>query len=252
MTGPEYEEYVTNIVRQFSFCKEAIISNNRKFPGKRQPGEYEIDIAIEIRFSELIYFLMIIECKHWNKPVDRPVIQNLAQTKDAISAHKAVAVASKGFSEEARSVAIAHSIALWWVDPLLDDDRKDFLRGVAFCLREPLPIEKLYYELRSYLFSTLGIDRNKDINGHLHHIDTIVGNAYAQITSFEDWRNLETLHKLVEWENSSIQEILNFTSSVDRPDPIAMQDILQAIVSNNELRFLHLMKSDCRIINHPV
>jgi hypothetical protein len=71
MTSSEYEEYVTKIVRQFDFCKRAKISNNRKFKGKRQPGKYEIDIAVEVRFSEAIYFLMIIECKYWNRPVDR-------------------------------------------------------------------------------------------------------------------------------------------------------------------------------------
>src|SRR5215475_4113656 len=133
MTSSEYEQYVTTIVRQFDFCKRAKISNNRKFKGKRQPGEYEIDIAVEVRFSKAIYFLMIIECKYWNRTVDRPVIQSLAQTRDAISANKAVIATVQGFSKEAISVAEAHGIALWRVDPEFDKKRK-LLEVLAFHL----------------------------------------------------------------------------------------------------------------------
>jgi restriction endonuclease len=133
MTSSEYEQYVTKIVRQFGFCKHAKISNNRRFQGKRQPGEYEIDIAVEVRFSEAIYFLMIIECKYWNRPVDRPVIQALAQTRDALSAHKAVVATVQGFSKEAISVAEAHGIALWRVDPEFDGE---LLKSVASDNRE--------------------------------------------------------------------------------------------------------------------
>src|SRR5262245_59329760 len=175
MTSSEYEKYVTKIVRQFDFCKHAKISNNRKFQGKRQPGEYEIDIAVDLRFSEAIYFLMIIECKYWNRAIDRPVIQSLAQTRDAISAHKAVVAAIKGFSKEAISVAEAHGIALWRVDPEFNDKRKKLIDGILFYHFEPSPedkaINELYYELHSQLLSAISVDRdgylNKSIDKYL-------------------------------------------------------------------------------------
>jgi Restriction endonuclease len=168
MTSSEYEEYVTKIVRQFDFCKHAKISNNRKFQGKRQPSEYEIDIAIEVRFSEAVDFLMIIECKFWNRPVDRPVIQSVAQTKDAISAHKAVVVTVQGFSKEAISVAEAHGIALDmdWDEYVDEGEDKYLLRDL-----------------------------------HCATFNTILRDAYAQITSHEDWRQVDALGRLAQWEN---------------------------------------------------
>src|SRR5262245_4156523 len=181
MTSSEYEQYVTKIVRQFGFCKRAKISNNRKFQGERQPGEYEIDIAVEVGFSEAIYFLMIVECKYWNRPVDRPVIQALAQTRDAIAAHKAVVATVHGFSREAISVAAAHGIALWRGDLEFDEERKN-LQGVLFSIRrtyhshEDRVINKLYYELRSQFRSAIDWEEDKL---HAASINTILRDAYA-------------------------------------------------------------------------
>src|SRR5262245_39929687 len=192
MTSSEYEQYVTKIVRQFGFCKRAKISNNRRFQGKRQPGEYEIDIAVEVRFSEAIYFLMIIECKYWNRSVDRPVIQALAQTRDAISAHKAVVAAINGFSKEAISVAEAHGIALWRVDPEFDKVRKNLIESIAFYRFEIPPediaINKLYSELHSQLLSAISVDWDGDVTTS---ISAILRDAYTRITSHEDWRQIE-------------------------------------------------------------
>src|SRR5205085_5067636 len=161
MTPSEYEEYVAELVRQLEFCRNAKISRNRKFQGKRQPGQYEIDIAVEITFSEAIYFLMLIECKYWTRVVDRPVVQKLAQTRDAIAAHKAVIVSPAGFSSEAVDVAKALGIALWVLCPgrvvnkinlcvdvttshardLFDDLRVGFLKAVD--ITAPAPKEDI-------------------------------------------------------------------------------------------------------------
>src|SRR5262245_31453600 len=224
MTSSEYEQYVTKIVRQFGFCKRAKISNNRRFQGKRQPGEYEIDIAVEVRFSEAIYFLMIIECKYWNRPVDRPVIQALAQTRDAISAHKAVIATVHGFSKEAISVAEAHGIALWRVDPEFDEEREDLLEGIAYHFREPFPedkgINELFFELRSPFLSAIDVDWDGYVDEcggeyllrelHATSVNTIFRDAYAQITSHEDWRQVEALEALAQWEDSSMKKLTTF------------------------------------------
>lgn len=57
--------------------------------------------------------LVIIECKNLGRRVDRPVVQKLVQTRDAIAAHKAVIASPKGFSDEAIDVARANGVALW-------------------------------------------------------------------------------------------------------------------------------------------
>ena len=117
MDASEYEEYVAELTKQLRFCRDAVISRNRKFRGKRQPGNYEVDVAVEVLYGDFLHFLMIIECKNWKRPVDRPVIQKLLQTRDAIAAHKAVVVSPVGFSDEAIAVAEANGVALWVICP---------------------------------------------------------------------------------------------------------------------------------------
>jgi restriction endonuclease len=257
MTPSEYEQYITDFVRQFDFCKQAKVSNNRKFQGKRQPGEYEIDIAVEINFSEIIYFLMIFECKYWNRPVDRPVIQSLAQTKDAISAHKAIAVSPNGFSEEARSVAYAHNIALWRIDPDEDEESRKGIRiGFQACLRQPFPIESLYDELRSSLFATIGIDWSKGASKHLfskQYISTIVENAYTQITNYENWRDVDALKALVEWEDSSIEKLIDFNSiRLEKAPKQLMRNILREVALDNYITFQYLLSHSELSTSNPI
>jgi hypothetical protein len=117
MDASQYEEFVLELVRQLEFCRNATISRNVKFVGKRQPGQYEIDIAVEVAFGGVARFLLIVECKNWSRPVDRPVVQKLAQTLDAIAAHKAAIASPVGFTKEAIEVAEAHGIALWVIAP---------------------------------------------------------------------------------------------------------------------------------------
>lgn len=115
MTPREFEQYVSQVIQQLALSENAKISTNRKFTGKRQPGEYEVDIAVEFRLAELLDILIIVECKNWKRPVDRPVIQKIAQTRDAISAHKAAVVSPVGFTKEAVDVSKNLGVALWVV-----------------------------------------------------------------------------------------------------------------------------------------
>lgn len=113
MDFKEYEQFTAAIIKDFKQFKNAEISTNSRVKGIRQPGEYEIDILVRIRLQELLDFTIIVECKQWNKKVDRPVVQKIIQTKDAISAQKAVIVSPIGFTQEAIDVAKANGVALW-------------------------------------------------------------------------------------------------------------------------------------------
>jgi hypothetical protein len=84
-----YEQYVARVVRSMSFSDKAKVYTNQRYPGIRQPGSYEIDVACELCFGDSLFFLIIVECKNWTRPVDRPQVQKLIQTRDAITAHKA-------------------------------------------------------------------------------------------------------------------------------------------------------------------
>jgi len=111
-----YEKLVAAVVlADFQGFDSAEVMKNKRFAGIRQPGNYEIDVAVKMTIGNATEYLTIFECKFLNKKVDRPIIQKLIQTRDAISAHKCVVVTNKGYSEEAIKVASANGVGLWIV-----------------------------------------------------------------------------------------------------------------------------------------
>ena len=113
MNAAEFEDFVCLVVNRLDIARLGKVYRNRRYEGQRQPGHYEIDIAVELTLDEALAFLVVVECKNWSRPVDRPVIQKLVQTCDAISAHKAVVVSANGFTSEASAVAVNSGVALW-------------------------------------------------------------------------------------------------------------------------------------------
>lgn len=113
MTPAQFEQFVEATLRSLDYFQDAQFFRNTQFSGVRQPGDYEIDIAVRAKLGGFVDFLMLIECKNWKRPVDRPVVQKLAQTRDAVAAHKAVIVSPVGFSKEAVDVAASFGIGLW-------------------------------------------------------------------------------------------------------------------------------------------
>ena len=113
LTASEFEQYVAELVQALKFAKQGIVYRNRRFAGIRQPGVYEIDVALEIQLDPAINFTLIVECKNWKRRVDRPIVQKLAQTRDAIGADKAAIASPLGFTKEAKEVARTLGIALW-------------------------------------------------------------------------------------------------------------------------------------------
>jgi Restriction endonuclease len=169
MTPREYEDYVEEVIRQFDFWNAATVTRNRRFPGVRQPGNYEVDIAFEVALTELVSFLLIVECKNHGRPVTRPVIQQLAQTRDAISAQKAAVVSPRGFTSEAVAVAAAQGIALWVIAVDVPTEVVMAYEGLKI-----LSLSDVFYELRAGYLEAFGIDVKAD-QSPLHLIN--VGRA---------------------------------------------------------------------------
>jgi hypothetical protein len=113
MTPKDYEIYVAQLIGELSLFKGVTLSRNRRYSGIRQPGEYEVDISLEFTLGSILSFLVIVECKNWSRPVDRPAVQKLAQTQEAIGANKGVIVSPHGFTKEAVQVAKVLGVDLW-------------------------------------------------------------------------------------------------------------------------------------------
>ena len=109
----EYEDLVERVLLEMDIWRNATVYRNKRFPGVRQAGSYEVDIALYLHLTELVSFLLIVECKNYTRPVTRPVVQQLAQTRDAIAAQKGAIVSPVGFSAESGEVARDLGIALW-------------------------------------------------------------------------------------------------------------------------------------------
>lgn len=123
----DYEKLVAAVIAEMGEFKGAVVYRNRRYEGVRQPGVYEIDIAVEHDLFGRLKLFYLIECKRLSRPVDRPAVQKLAQTRDALSAHKAIIVSISGFSSEAVAVAESLGIALWTLTP----ERFAVVRGLS-------------------------------------------------------------------------------------------------------------------------
>jgi hypothetical protein len=113
LSPAEFEQYVAALVQSLSFAKTGTVYTNKHYQGVRQPGSYEIDVALEIQLAPPIHFTLIVECKNWQRPVDRPIVQKLTQTRDATGADKAAIASPIGFTKEAVVVARTLGVALW-------------------------------------------------------------------------------------------------------------------------------------------
>ncbi|MEA2561257.1 MAG: hypothetical protein QOH06_2761 [Acidobacteriota bacterium] len=160
LTAQEYEGYVAEVLGNLDVFPGAVVYRNRNFEGVRQPGSYEIDIAIEFFAGEALRFLLIVECKNWKRPVDRPVVQKLAQTRDAVAAHKAAIASPVGFTSEAIEVAKVHGIALWVVAS------GDWL--VILAAPHPVHFERLYYHLRIGFLEAMGFKSEFEVASDVH------------------------------------------------------------------------------------
>lgn len=153
MTPKEYEDYVESLISELDFWKDGQIFRNHYYPGVRQPGSYEVDIAIEIKKTDKIFLRFIVECKNWKRPVDRPVVQKLEQTRDAIGAHKAAIASPVGFTDEAIKVAKTLGISLWVIA-----ENKPWHSRNAFPLRTRVgALRFAFFELRLQIYEAIGV-----------------------------------------------------------------------------------------------
>lgn len=156
----DYESAVATTIRTLKLFPHAVIRRNVRLRGVKQPGSYEIDILARFRLQQQLSFTVIIECKQWRRRVDRPVVQKLIQTRDALAAQKAVIVSPVGFTGEAVAVAEANGVALWVVG------RRRFVVIKAMRLGLPSLDISIYNMLTQRLRSLLLPQLAKQVNAN--------------------------------------------------------------------------------------
>jgi len=87
---------------------------------------YQIDLSFEFTKTKAS-FLVLIECKNYNRRVGLSVLLEFAEKIKDIGAHKGIVVTTRGFQKGSFKIALAHGIALMKayrdgeVDPLISN-----------------------------------------------------------------------------------------------------------------------------------
>jgi hypothetical protein len=111
----------------------------------------------------------------------------------------------------------------------------------------------LYYELRSQFLSAIDVDwdgyvdecEDKYLLRELHGatVNTILRDAYVEITSHEDWRQVDALGRLAQWEDSSIQKLIAFELAESEKIPERLiGELLKSIAGGDQGAFQSLIK----------
>lgn len=110
LTPVEFEREVKAMLERSGSTLRSFVTRQRERV-TASDGEYEIDVTV--RFEALgADFLVLVECKHQKRPVEREDVQVLADRVRAVGAHKGMAFATSKFQRGALEYARAHGIAL--------------------------------------------------------------------------------------------------------------------------------------------
>jgi hypothetical protein len=82
---------------------------NAKIKGAR--GKHQVDVAARFEFGGFRY-LIIVECKYWNKKVDKNRVATLSNIVSDIGANKGIIISIKGFQKGAFELARNSNIEL--------------------------------------------------------------------------------------------------------------------------------------------
>ena len=74
-------------------------------------GEYEIDVLVKIEVFGGATVIILVECKHQHRPVEREDVMVLEAKLRDVGAHKGMFFSTSGFQKGALRYATAHAIA---------------------------------------------------------------------------------------------------------------------------------------------
>ncbi|TXJ27735.1 MAG: hypothetical protein E6Q24_07860 [Chitinophagaceae bacterium] len=113
MPGEDFELLVKRLLEEYlnKSSHAPIIIEHRKKLKTADGIEYEIDLFFKTFASGLEYW-NLVECKCWDQPVKRDMLNAIIQKRDELHAHKVIVVSKKGFQAGAIELAQKHRVAL--------------------------------------------------------------------------------------------------------------------------------------------
>ncbi|MCP4680584.1 MAG: tetratricopeptide repeat protein [Deltaproteobacteria bacterium] len=108
--GTRYELFVKKLYEKLLADEAIEVFHKRNYTGI-SGAVYEIDLSFQFSMAGA-RFLVLIECKNYNKAIERKHVSELVAKMRDIRAQKAVLVSSRGFQRGAFELAQANKVAL--------------------------------------------------------------------------------------------------------------------------------------------
>ena len=112
MTPPEFELYVRDwISANVQVDKSQVMEVSRLGTIEGPSGTYKIDVLVRIEILNGAQIIILSECKHLKRPVERGELQVLLAKIHEVGAHKGMIFSTSGFQAGAIKYAKIHGIA---------------------------------------------------------------------------------------------------------------------------------------------
>lgn len=167
--GRDFELLVEKLERILS-GNDVEILHDVRLPDKRTSGrKRQIDVLVRVKVGTH-KLLVILECRNRKYKDDVSWIDELAKKRDAVSAHKAVAISSSGFTRTAIEVARDENIDLRTIEEISISDVAHWFAAKEVVVSQP------HYELIGTQIKVCGIGPKpsptelKTIEAHLLEI----------------------------------------------------------------------------------
>ena len=110
LTAKEYEELVYRQLASLGKnLRDFRVAHSERLRGLS--GEYEFDVTARFTALGMAEFVVLVECKHWKKPVGRDVVEVLVSRLADVGGHKGMIFTTSDFQSGAVRFAQDHGIA---------------------------------------------------------------------------------------------------------------------------------------------
>jgi restriction system protein len=111
LTPAEFEETIRAWLQKWAQSSGQKIEAEHLGPIMGGGGEYKIDVLVKIEIFGGATIVVLVECKHQRRPVEREDVMVLEAKLRDVGAHKGMLFSTSGFQKGALQYATAHAIA---------------------------------------------------------------------------------------------------------------------------------------------
>lgn len=217
MTWEEYEEVTKYVYETLGKEKGVTIECFGKDCKVQGKSEVKHQIDVLTNFSDGLHnYKTAIECKYWNKNIDKDIVMKVAEIIEDAAINKGVIVSKKGFTPDAISYAKYKNIGLVELREFEEGDWKGRIKSIKFNINMLLPqINSLEFFIDKETVTDLEPGemlvenlRHKNRDGEIIGVKFYIEDFSSELTRQKEDENFEKIYKF-EGENFIINGITN-------------------------------------------